>query len=182
MKIITAILIFASSLSANAQSTGQDAAQIVFLRPRTGTAIMDSSRAIILRVQEQVSEPLLVGLAGGGTKITYRVNPGRHTFAVVGGNAEFMAANLLPNTTYYVLVQYQSGRFRSQYSFKPVTAQEQGTKQFTDSLAAAKSVENDPSSASWLAANMHSVKQRLQTYYGPWQQKPASEKVVLGEP
>lgn len=182
MRIIAAILlIFASSLGSNAQEMpSQGTSQIVFLRPRTGTVIVDSSRSVVLRVQEGAQDPQLVGIGGGGTKITYRANPGQHMFVVIGGNADFMVANLLPNTTHYVWVQYlPSGKTRSHYSFKPV---ERNSNEFKDSLAAARSVEIDPAAANWLATNMPSVKQRMQDNYGPWLQKSASEKVVLGAP
>jgi len=181
MRIVAAILlIFALTPGSSAQ---EGSSQIVFLRPRLGTAFIDNSRSVILRVQERVPEAQMVGIGGGGTKITYRVNPGQHLFVVIAGNADFMVANVLPNTTYYVWVQYlPSGNVRNQYSFKLVDSREQNSKEFKDSVAAAKATENDPASASWLAANLPSVRKRMQEYYGRWLQKPASERVVLGEP
>lgn len=181
MRVAAAVLLlFALLPVSNAQ---EGSSQIVFLRPRLGTAFIDNSRSVVLRVQGQVPDAQMVGIGGGGTKITYRVNPGQHLFVVIAGNADFMVANVRPNTTYYVWVQYlPSGNVRNQYTFRPVDPREQNSKEFKDALAAAKATENDPASASWLAANQPSVTKRMLEYHGRWLQKPAAERVVLGEP
>ena len=155
-------------------------ALIVFVRARTGTALIDAGRSVILELKEQDSEPQMVGIGGGGTKIAYRTDTGQHTFAVIGENTEFLIANVLPDTTYYVSIDYQPGNRRNRYKLRPIDVREQNSSEFLNVVARAKSVENDPESTRWLSANMPSVKRRLQDNYGPWLRKPDSEKVVLG--
>jgi len=139
----------------------------------------DNARSSIFEIRDNSPDPQIVGLGGGGTKISYQVDPGKHLFMVVGETADFMAADVLPNSTYYVWVMVLEGKWRARYSLKAVDKQEQNSKDFIEQLASSKWVENMAVSRDWAASNMPSIRTRYTQYYPLWTKKPESERSSL---
>lgn len=96
-------------------ATKADEATMVFMRASMfGGAIT----AAVYDVTE--GEAKFIGLIDHGTKLSYPVKAGEHTFMVVSEAADFMKATVSPGKTYYALVTARPGAWRARFSFKPL--------------------------------------------------------------
>ena len=155
-------------------------AVIVFVRTNSSDATsVDYRRSPVFKLKSGESEPELVGILPVKTKIAYQIDPGKYLFMVVGESAEFMTAEVLPNTTYYVLILARVGSRTAIYSFKAVDKQEQNSKDFRELIASAKWVENTSASLNWAASNMVSIQAAQTKNYKLWTSKPESERSSL---
>ena len=74
-------------------------AMVVFMRPASlGFAIQST----VFLIKEDT--PVLVGHVAAKKKVSYQIEPWKHLFMVVSEAADFMAAELEANKTYYALV------------------------------------------------------------------------------
>jgi hypothetical protein len=153
-------------------------ALVVFFRPATGTAFLDGARHTLFVVRDS-QDPLPIGIGGGGSKVAYQADPGKHLFMVIGETADFMEAELLPDSTYHVTVAVAAGAWRARYQLRPTDAQDRASNDFKALLASAQWADSSTAQA-WAAANMPSIKRRQGQYYPAWRAKPEAEKPVLG--
>lgn len=154
-------------------------AVVVFFRPATGTAFIDGARHTLFEIKESHPDPQPFGIGGGGTKIAYHIEPGKHLFMVVGENAEYMTADLLPNSTYHVTVAVSAGRWRARYALRKTDAQDLASNDFKELLASSRWTESSATAQTWAASNMPSIKRRHAQYYSLWTSKPESERAAL---
>ena len=155
-------------------------AVIVFVRAFSPDATsVDYRQSPLFKLKSNESEPELIGILSVKTKLAYQVDPGQHLFMVIGENADFMTAEVLPNRIYYVLVLARVGNRAAIYSLKAVDKQAQISKDFEELFASSKLVENTPASLNWASSNRATIKSKQFEYYRVWTQKPDSERTRL---
>lgn len=117
---------------------------VVFMRPTEAFACCQAS---VFEVRDEASDQL-VGIVAPYTKVAYKTAPGRHFFMVVGEDASFLRAELLPGKTYYVRIYAFEGQQKTRFELKPVRRSELGSSEFRG-LEAANLIENTSESFAW---------------------------------
>jgi hypothetical protein len=163
-------------LGAGEDSSGpqEGKAMVVFMRPNNLGYDIQSS---VFDIKD--NQPELVGIVAASTKVAYQVDPGPHLFMVIGESADFMSANLLPNKTYYALVEPRMGMWKARFSLSPVGEEKLDSKEFQKWLRVCRWVEKTPDSEAWAAHNMKSIESKQTAYYPRWTAKPESERPYL---
>src|SRR5882672_10885864 len=73
-------------------------ALVVFVRTLSSDATsVDFRRSPVFELKSGASVPELVGILSVRMMVAYQIDPGMHLFMVVGENADFMTADVLPN-------------------------------------------------------------------------------------
>ena len=147
---------------------------VVFMRPSSYAYDIQSS---LFEVND--NQPGLLGIVAAKTKVAYQAKPGQHLFMVVGETADFMNANVLPNKTYYVIVEPRMGAWKARFSMIPEERGKLDASEFDKSLAVCRWVEKTPASDIWAAKNMRSVVSKQTADYPRWSAKPENEKPNL---
>ncbi len=149
-------------------------AQVVFLRPSgLGFAIQSS----VFEIQE--GKPTLLGIIAAKKKLACPLPPGAHLFMVIGENADFMSADLLPDKTYYVLDEPRMGFWKARFSLEPVPQKKLGGTDLTDWLGECRWVRKVPDADNWMQANIKSIMAKYNDYYADWVKKPDADKPTL---
>jgi hypothetical protein len=141
-------------------------ARVVFMRPSGGASGIQSS---VFELKD--NNPELIGIVAAGTKVACHLAPGRHLFMVLGQDADFMAAEVLPNKTYYVIVAPSIG-WTARFSLRPVHKQELDTAWLEKSLRRCVWVEKTPDSDRWAFHNLKSIQFKQIASYEKWQSQP----------
>ncbi len=151
-----------------------DKAKVVFMRPASlGWAIQSS-------VFEIVNEkPELVGIVAAKKKAAYTVDPGNHTFMVVGESADFMSAELEAGKIYYALVTPRMGFWKARFSLAAVSEGTHQSEQFKEWDNECKLVETIDSSYQWANSNMADLQQKYEEYYAVWMKKDEMDRPKL---
>ncbi len=154
-----------------------DKALIVFMRP---SALGAAVQATLYDVTS--SEVQFIGVSSYETKIPYYVEPGSHTFMVVGESADFMQANVEAGKTYYAVVSPRMGFWKARFSLKPVRGS--GADEFTVTSKAfanwdksCQFVSKNASAEAWYSENIADIKAKRAKYWPAWQSKPAEEQM-----
>ncbi len=149
-------------------------AMVVFMRPSgLGAAVQSTVYEV------QGNNVSLIGVLAAKAKVAYEVDPGTRLFMVVGENADFMSAELLPNKTYYARVEPRMGLWKARFGLDPVPGKDLGTADFKGQLDECRWVVKSPSAEAWLGQNLASVQSKRLDYYPDWASKPAAEKPRL---
>jgi hypothetical protein len=161
------------------QPPGNDKALIVFMRPSMlGGAIQASVFDL------QGSEEKFIGIVSAKTKVAYYANPGEHLFMVVGENADFMKANLLPGRTYHALVSPRFGVWKARFSLLPIHNDASAkyslkSKDFDDWHSSCELVELSSSAQAWYMDNKASIAQKKEEYLQTWNSRSEADKADL---
>lgn len=149
-------------------------AMVVFLRPSgLGAAVQSTVYEV------QGNNVALIGVVAAKAKVAYEVDPGTRLFMVVGENADFMTAEVLPNKTYYARVEPRMGLWKARFGLDPVPGKDLGTADFKGQLDECRWVVKSASADAWLGQNLQSVQAKRLDYYPDWASKPAAEKPRL---
>ena len=149
----------------------KDKSMVVFIRPSgLGFAVQSSVFAL------KNDQPQLVGIVAAKTKVAYHVDPGKHTFMVLGETAEFMTADLLPNKTYYAYVSPRMGMWKARFVLEPKHKADLENAEFKTDLTDCRWVEVSPESNQWMTENLTSIQSKKAEYYPEWLKKPDAEK------
>ena len=147
---------------------------VVFLRPsKLGWAVQST----LYDVKDNKAE--IIGIISGRQKAACQVEPGEHLLMVMGESTDFMSANLLPDKTYYAIVEPRMGMWKARFSMRPVHAQETDSNQFAKWLRACRVVERVPRWDSWALEHATAIESRRAEYYPEWTAKPESERPRL---
>ena len=112
----------------------------------------------------------------------YQAEPGKRLFMVIGQNADFMAADLLPNRTYYVRVVSRIGWWSERrYWLKPVDGKELNSLNFKQLLATYRWAGMTDAADQWARSNMADIESKRTEYYPDWVRKPESERPHLAQ-
>lgn len=141
-------------------------ALVVFVRPKDQLYMYQTGLFRVLAG----GDPELIGLLAAGTRIGYQTRPGKHVFmtAGYGSTTEFLNAELLPDKTYYVLVNtWTNGWGTWRNMFKPVSPSGTSLTGLQEILKGMRVVEKvpDADAEAWLRNNMAHFRQR-QAHYG----------------
>ena len=155
-------------------------ALVVFVRTLSSDATsVDYRRSPVFEIRSGASAPELAGILPVRTMLAYQTDPGKHLFMVVGENADFMTAEVLPNATYYVLVTGRVATRTAFYALRPVTRREQNSNEFRELVASSRWVERTTEWDAWAIANRGFVTSRQSESYRVWARKAESEKQPL---
>jgi hypothetical protein len=141
----------------------QDKATVVFLRPTTFGGAVSSS---VFEITQGGSK--LVGILTSHKKLAYVSDPGNRRFMVIGENADFMDADLLPGRTYFARVRPRMGLLKTRFGLEAV-ANAATDPDLAEDLSGCVWVDNTPSSLQWAQANMASVLEKQASYLPEWQ-------------
>lgn len=150
-------------------------ATIVFMRPSSFGAGVQSS------VYMYDNSPQFIGIVSAGSKIAFQAPPGKHTFMVVGENADFLEADLAAGHIYYTVVEPHFGFAKARFSLDPIPQTEFDTEDFKEDVADCYFVQNTPASEQWYAENKMSIIKKHDSYYAKWQAKPEEKKHKLAQ-
>ncbi|MBS1196568.1 MAG: hypothetical protein H6R18_353 [Proteobacteria bacterium] len=147
---------------------------IVFMRPSSlGFAVQSS----VFEIKD--NKPELVGIVAAKTKLAYRVNPGKRLFMSIGENADFMAADIQPNKTYYVYVSPRMGMWKARFALEPKLKADLDKAEFKSDYDDCRWVETIPESSVWARDNMPSIESKRADYYPDWLKIPEAERPQL---
>ncbi|WP_088331951.1 hypothetical protein [Lacimicrobium sp. SS2-24] len=62
----------------------------------------------------------IVGIIGPNEKMVHYVEPGNHTYMVIGENADFMKAEVEAGKVYYALIRPRMGFWKARFSLTPL--------------------------------------------------------------
>ena len=117
-----------------------------------------------------------IGVLSNDTKIAYEVEPGEHTFMVVGETAAFLKTFVAKDETYYAVVEPRMGFLKARFSFYPVRNDATGKFQynsakFNDILKKSVFVKSGVRAMQWARKTNNSVNQKFNDYFLNWQAK-----------
>lgn len=152
-------------------------ALVVFMRPSgLGFAVQSS----VFEIKDNY--PVLIGIVAAKTKVAYRVNPGKYLFMVIGENADFLSAEILPDRTYYVRVEPRMGMWKARFALEPIGQKVLGGAGFTGEVDECKWVEKTAESDAWASGNIASIQSKRTEYYPDWiKQAEANRPRLLPE-
>ena len=149
-------------------------AMVVFMRPSgVGAAVQASVFEL------KGTQPAMAGILASKTKVAYQADPGKRLFMVIGENADFLEADLLPGRTYYAYVSPRIGMWKARFVFEPKRRQDLDAADFITALNEARWVEVTPQSDAWMAGNLASIQTKRNEYFNEWQSKPEAERPGL---
>ena len=158
-----------------APSSGKS--QIVFMRPQTMGYMIQSS---VFDIKN--NKPSMVGIVAAKKKVAYEVEPGEHTFMVIGESGDFMSANLEAGKTYYALVTPRMGLWKARFSLRPVHKEKLNSQEFTKWLNTCQLVEMSDETHKWADDNAVDLQKKYEGYYKKWMSKDESSRPrLLGE-
>jgi len=157
----------------NTTLSSQEAA-VVFIRPSTYGFPIQSSVFDVRTGQPM----LLAGLVAAKKKLFYRTAPGPHLFMVMGESGDFLAANLAPGKTYYVVDAPRLGIAAARFSLRPLKTEEEAL--LPQWLAQTEWVVINAESSRWARENASEIQKKRAKYYPEWLSKPESTRPVLG--
>lgn len=111
----------------------------------------------------------------------YQAEPGKRLFMVIGENADFMTADLLPDRTYYVRVVQRFGFMQQRYGLKPVDRKQLDSLEFKKLLSAYRWAGMTDAADQWARSNMAGIESKRTEYYPDWVRKPESERPHLAQ-
>lgn len=97
----------------------------------------------------------------------------------IGESADFMAAEVESDKTYYTLVTPRMGMWKARFSLKPISENELNSEKFRDWLKDCDWVEKTLESDQWASENMDSILKKYKKYYPKWQGKEDNERPRL---
>lgn len=150
-------------------------ALVIFMRPSGFGGAVQST------VYQYDGAPKFVGIVSSGSKIAYQIEPGMHTFMVMGENVDFLEADLAAGHIYYAEVEPHFGFAKARFSLEPVPQTEFDTKDFKKDVNSCYFVTNTPSSEMWFTEHRQEVVEKHDKYYPKWQAKADDKKNKLAQ-
>lgn len=157
-----------------------DKSQIVFLRS-SSTFAGGKIPAVLFDVSGE--EEILIGAIPNRTKVVHLAEPGKHYFMVHSNEAaDFLAAELLPGKTYYVLVRPFPGAVTYRFSFAPFRndSSEEFSLQsdrFKEWLSSTSVVEPTAETQIWYQNNSADIEAKREKYWSAWSDKAEEQRL-----
>lgn len=149
-------------------------AMVVFMRPSDFGGGITSS---VFEIKNET--PSFIGSVKANEKIAYQLKPGKYLFMVAAKNADFVAAELKAEKTYYVRVMPKMGRWVGQFSLYPMPIKHIYSEPFNEQLESCEWVEKTPAATDWLKSNMANIQSKYKNYYPKWINKSLLERPEL---
>ncbi|MES2826367.1 MAG: hypothetical protein V4732_22435 [Pseudomonadota bacterium] len=157
-----------------------DKSQIVFLRSSSAIA-GGKVPAVLFDVSGK--EEILIGAIPNRAKVVHLTEPGQHYFMVHSNEAaDFVAAELLPGKTYYVLVRPFPGAVTFRFSFAPFrnNPSEEFSLQsdrFKEWLNSTSVVESTAETQTWYQNNLIDIDRKREAYWSIWLGKDKQQRL-----
>jgi hypothetical protein len=119
-----------------------------------------------------------IGVSSANTIVPYQADPGSHLFMVIGENADFLQAELLPGKTYYAQVTPRMGAWKARFSLRPQNGQIPDDE-VAGWFKSCKQVKLNDSGLAWAEQNAASTKKMRDQDLPRWESKDNAEKQVL---
>lgn len=154
--------------------------RIVFLRSHAFIA-GGKIPAVLFHLSE--NDEKLISPILNKTKVIYDLEPGKHLFMVNSDEAvDFMAAELLPGKTYYVLVRPFPGAMTYRFSFAPIRKSPQSEfnitqDRFTKWLKSTKTVTETADTDLWYQQQKEQIREKRKTFWPEWKSKPEHQRL-----
>jgi hypothetical protein len=146
---------------------------VVFLRP---SGMASDFQASLFELTDAETETL-VGILPAKKKLVYRTTPGSHRFMILGGNAEFMDADLQAGKVYHALAMPGPGVGKAWFALRPVHAADRG--ELSGWSAETSWVETTDGSFRWAEDNAPSIKAKRAKYFPTWTQRTPAQRDAL---
>jgi hypothetical protein len=120
-----------------------------------------------------------IGTVSANTHVAYQAAPGHHMFMIVGENADFMEATLLPGKIYYAEVMARFGVMKARFSLRPQNGQIPDNQVNTWVTSSTRQVTPNEKGFHWARAQatyMHKLKEQD---LPRWQAKAENDKQIL---
>jgi hypothetical protein len=137
---------------------------VVFVRPKDAISAFQFA---LFEIGSLSADPKLIGILAANTSAVYETHPGKHLFMSTGhaSQADFITADLLPDATYYVLVDGQISKWGPYRVFlRPPEMAGLSTAdmkvRFDESRVVLKSLESEQ----WSSDNMQNIRLKLETF------------------
>jgi hypothetical protein len=98
-------------------------------------------------------------------------------FMVVGENADFMKADLLPDKTYYALVRPRMGWWKARFSLSPIRQSQLDSEEFIKWNGDCDLMNNTEESYQWAKENEASLISKREKYLPAWKAKSESARL-----
>jgi len=135
---------------------------IVFFRPEDNLSKMHSEVIDVTK-----NDFNIVGVLASTTRVIYNVDPGEYRFMSIGAGSftEFMTANLVQKSTYYVYVKaWTNGLGASRYYLIPMTNEDLSNPDVEMMIKKTRLVQKNSKTEEWLKNNITNVRQRASSY------------------
>lgn len=155
-----------------------DKAAIVFFRASNYGGAITSP---LVQVEEDGSSSL-VGIIGPKEKMIKYVEPGEHTFMIIGENADFMKANVEAGKIYYSIIRPRLGFWKARFSLTPFKEQPEhqdyniAGKNLPKWLNECSYTEPNEAAFTWHKGKTSELKELYNKYYPAWKQKAVAKR------
>ncbi len=149
------------------------AANVIFVRPKD---VVNQYQCGLFDVQSLSADPNLIGILAANSSTVYETQPGKHLFMSLGyaSQADFIKTDLLPDVTYYVLVDAQLSNWGPYRVFlKSPKAAGFSLTDMKTKFEQSRILVKSPESEQWAKNNMPSIRAKLATF----EQKSANGEV-----
>lgn len=143
-----------------------DQALIVFMRSSFAGKVISASLFDV-----SGDDTKFIGIMYNGTKVSYDITPGEHTFMVVSESADFMKATVSTGKTYYALVTPRMGAMKARFSFRPLRLSDLSSADFSKWDSNTYFVENTSGSEEWAKKNSPDIEAKRARYWSIWSEK-----------
>lgn len=155
-----------------------DKAAIVFFRASSYGGAITSPLVEV----DQDGNSTLVGILGPKEKMVKYVEPGEHTFMIVGENADFMKANVEAGKVYYGIIRPRMGIWKARFSLTPFKVKPEDDdfnldgKNLVKWLKECKYTEPNDQAFAWHKTKNIELLELYKEYMPVWQRKSASQR------
>ncbi len=154
--------------SNDVKTLSMDKSRVIFLRSSVVAEVSD-----LMLVDVTSGEPELIGVLNNETRVSFDVDPGKHTFMLVAETVDFLNAELKPGLTYYSLVEPVGSGLRAYFSIWPIRSDPDAvysveSKEFRQWLRDTIPVENNQDSLQWFEDNREVIIAKYQQYWPEW--------------
>lgn len=157
----------------------EDKAAIVFFRASSFGGAISSP---LVEITNGDGDNSLVGIIGPKEKMIKYVEPGQHTFMVVGESGDFMKANVEAGKVYYSVIRPRIGFWKSRFSLTPFKVNSEHADFNINSSSLKKLLKEcsytQPSDGAftWHRGKELELKDLYKEYYPTWENKAAAKK------
>lgn len=160
--------------------TKQDKAAIIFMRASNyGGAI---TSPLVSLDKDGNSE--MVAILGPGEKMVHYVEPGEHTFMIVGENGDFLKANVDAGKAYYAIIRPRMGIWKARFSLTPFKALPESeefsinSENLKEWSSSCKYTEASPAAFAWHKTKQNELKAIYNEYMPKWQAKSGNQRAA----
>jgi len=157
----------------------EDKAAIVFFRTSMFGGAISSP---LVEISDNEGNNTLVGILGPKEKMIKYVEPGEHTFMIVGESGDFMKANVEAGKIYYSIIRPRLGFWKSRFSLTPFKVNPEHADFYIDGtslkslLKECSFTQPSDKAFTWHKSKALELQAVYKEYYPTWQKKAAAKR------